>query len=903
MDLKLSGRTLLYALLVIFVASGFSGLIYQSIWSHYLKLMLGHAAYAQTLVLAIFMGGMTLGAWLLSMRTEKLSNPLLFYAICELVVGLFAIFFHQIFLSVDGLVYETFYSEITSPFLLDIIKWSTAIALILPQSILLGMTFPLMSAVFIREMPNASGKWIAFLYFSNSFGAAAGVLASAFYFIPNSGLPGASLFAGVTNILIALVCFLISRDTGARELKFKSVKDTTKPIFDWLLLVALFTGLASFLYEIAWIRMLSLVLGSSMQAFELMLSAFILGLALGGFWIRNRIDNIENSGNFLGRVQLIMGGLALLSVPLYSATHEVMIGIVSALQANESGYMLFHGMSHLICLAIMFPAAFMAGMTLPLITQLLLNREGGEKAVGRVYAFNTLGAIVGVLVAVHVVMPFFGVKNVVLLGGLIDIVLGVYLLYRFGSKVWFLWAAPGVALVIMVMGITLDPLKLSSGVYRTASLLEGDRYESLYYRDGKTASISLYKDEQDRISIATNGKVDASLAPLDQPATADELTMILAASIPMGLHPDAKLVANIGMGSGLTTHALLAMHGIERVDTIEIEPYMSEAAKLYGGLVENAYKDPRSSIHFEDAKSFFYRTKNQYDVIVSEPSNPWVSGVASLFTDEFYQRVNRNLKPDGLFVQWLQLYEINLDLVASVMKSLGENFEDYALYSTDDANMLIVATQKRSLTEWGASIFEGEMGGLMDRINVVSQADIDMRLLGYKRHIAPYFDNYSVPLNSDFFPYLAVNAPKSRFLREAAIEIPGLRGAPLPVLSMLVGADLSDDISLRDGRFLSFLQARQYASDLLDGKSRNGLGDQAKVKALSVSCFSDVNEDEALFAMKTLAISQGPFMPIEASEKFWAEVKAQCQQGERLVAAKWADLFLSIYTHKAKEMD
>ncbi|NJM13452.1 MAG: hypothetical protein HC889_17700 [Synechococcaceae cyanobacterium SM1_2_3] len=294
------------ALFVIFIFSGFSGLIYESIWSHYLKLMLGHAAYAQTLVLAIFMGGMALGAGLTSHYSRRWPNLLLGYAIAEGIIGLLALTFHPVFSTLLDALYLSWLPALGSPVAANSLKWTLATLLILPQSVLLGATFPLMSAGIIRLYPTTPGATLGMLYFTNSLGAAIGVLVSIFVLIPWVGLPGTILGAGLLNILIALGVWSIAKNhsvPAAEDAPVQSdnVADAWLPPV--LLVLALSSSLASFFYEIGWIRMLSLVLGSSTQAFELMLSAFILGLALGGLWIRRRLDQIGAPLRYAGYVQ------------------------------------------------------------------------------------------------------------------------------------------------------------------------------------------------------------------------------------------------------------------------------------------------------------------------------------------------------------------------------------------------------------------------------------------------------------------------------------------------------------------------------------------------------------------------------------------------------------------------
>ena len=173
--------------------------------------------------------------------------------------------------------------------------------------------------------------------------------------------------------------------------------------------------------------------------------------------------------------------------------------------------------------------------------------------------------------------------------------------------------------------------------------------------------------------------------------SADESTMILLAAIPMSLNPRAETAAAIGLGSGLTSHTLLTNPRLQQVDTVEIEKGMIEGANNFRPRVELVFSDPRSRIINDDAKTFFSTYNKKYDLIVSEPSNPWVSGVAGLFSSEFYRVIGRHMNDDALFVQWLQLYEINVDLVASVLKAISANFSDFAVYASNDSDIMVIA--------------------------------------------------------------------------------------------------------------------------------------------------------------------------------------------------------------------
>jgi predicted membrane-bound spermidine synthase len=792
------------AYFVLFTVSGFAGLIYESIWTHYLKLFLGHAAYAQTLVLALFMGGMAIGSWLCSRRSGSWRNLLRGYAITEALIGVAAFAFHPIFIAATEAAYTRILPALGGATSAVLFKWTLAGLLILPQSVLLGMTFPLMSAGLIRRYPLTPGESLAMLYFTNSLGAAVGVLVSGFYMIDALGLPGTVQAAGVLNLVLAAVVWFLARSAEPPLAERQAAPATATAAaaasapYRLFLVVALLTGSASFIYEIGWIRMLSLVLGSSTHSFELMLSAFILGLAFGGLWVRRGIDAIGDPKRFLGIVQVAMGLLALATLPLYGQMFDLMRWVMSALAKSDSGYTVFLLASDGIALAIMFPATFCAGMTLPLITFALLRGGHGEKTIGAVYAANTLGSILGVFAAAHLLMPLFGVKGLLATGAALDVALGLTLLWRIAGAKHLKLGATVLALVAftVVLGtVRLDVYKMASGVFRNGDLYSEGVAKMRFYRDGKTATVSLMDYLSER-SIRTNGKSDGVVnMDLKGPRFPDEITMMLTAALPLAYRPEAKDVAIIGIGTGLTTHTMLSSKTVQSVETVEIEPAMTEAARGFAPLNNNAFSDPRGRIIYDDAKTFFSTWNRKYDVIISEPSNPWVSGVSSLFTGEFYRLAQRHLKPGGVVVQWFQMYEIDVTLVASVMRALGTVFPDYVIYASTNNDLLIVAGDPETLAQPLADITR--MPGLKDvlrRGRVETVGDVAIRRLGSRKALAPLFASYDVPANSDFYPYLDLHATKYRFLQQSAFELTNLGAYSVPVVDMLEGRTVESSI-------------------------------------------------------------------------------------------------------------
>jgi spermidine synthase len=341
-------------------------------------------------------------------------------------------------------------------------------------------------------------------------------------------------------------------------------------------------------------------------------------------------------------------------------------------------------------------------------------------------------------------------------------------------------------LVVIGLGIRPDPRKTASGVYRYGSSELPVGSEVIYHRDGKTATIDLIRERDGTMKITTNGKPDARIAVAGDVAAADEITMVMLAAVPLALNSRAKHVANIGMGSGMTTHTLLGADTLERVDTIEIEGAVVEAARRFGPFVERAYVDPRSRLHVEDAKTFFASRNERYDIIISEPSNPWISGVASLFSEEFYRSVRGHLKPGGLLVQWLQLYETDLDLLASIFKAMSASFGDYTVFNTDNANVVVVATNDGNLGRLDPWVLaQPKLRRDLARVGLLTLQDLEMRRIGSRYLLQPVFAASGAPANSDFFPYLSLHAPRSRYLRTDAADLTRLHLAPIPITEML----------------------------------------------------------------------------------------------------------------------
>jgi predicted membrane-bound spermidine synthase len=903
------------ALYVLFTASGFAGLIYESIWTQYLKLFLGHAAYAQSLVLVVFMGGMAAGAAWCARRSARMANPLMAYAVVEALVGLAALAFHAVFVGLTDWSYERVLPALGNEWLALGAKLGVSCLLILPQSVLLGATFPLMSAGLVRAQPRAPGEALAMLYFTNSLGAAAGVLVSGFVLIAALGLPGTLRVAGGMNLAIALGVALL-----ARPVRHPAVAPAPQPEagVDLLLAVAFFTGLASFIYEISWIRMLSLVLGASTHSFELMLAAFIFGLALGGLAVRRRIDAAQEPMQLLAAVQIAMGLAALATLPVYDATFSLMEALMQSVARSEGGYRLFNVAGALIAALVMLPATFCAGMTLPLITAALLRRGRGEAAIGQTYAANTLGAIVGVVLAVHVGLPVLGLKGALIAGALIDVALGLVLLRFVGARLALAAAGCAALFAAVALGVKLDAHKMTAGVFRHGELASSRDAAVLFAKDGKTATVHLVKYPE-ATSLRTNGKSDGSInLDRDGERGSDEITMVLTAALPLALKPETKSAAVIGIGTGLTTHTLLQSLDIASVETIEIEPVMAQAARGFAPRNSGAFADPRGTIVIDDAKGFFSTHGRRYDLIVSEPSNPWVSGVASLFTREFYRRIRPHLNPGGLLVQWFQLYEIDASLVATVMRALGEEFPHYAIYAASDHDFLILASDAPLPAAAQARVFE--QPGLAKElwtIHVLGVGDLDARYIGNRATLEPLFASYGLPANSDYYPVLDLNAARQRFMDRSAAELAALGSLGVPLLELLEPSrprrapnplfQGAESFARLEHTRLAWY-ARNFLLDAPPSESEPAVTRQLQkdlelFKLRLFECRAPREHDVWLHSALRVAQAVNPYLAWDDLAPLWSRVQAaRCVSGLHDFQRRWLALFGAVAARDAPRM-
>lgn len=808
-----------------FCLSGAVALVYESLWSRYLKLFLGHSSYGQIITLITFMGGLGLGSFLAARYLGRVKRPFLAYARVELVAAVFGFLFHPAYVALT----EWFFRHAASlqevgPWMANSVQIGLCLLLTLPFATLLGMTFPLLASGMIRAFPDGGRQSLPTLYFTNSLGGAAGILLASYWLVSQFGTQGALFIASLGNAIVAVGFYLVHKLLPAeRCLALPTRPQPARPhspatpqaptrVSLWLAIAA-GTGLASFIYEVGWIRLLSLIMGSSTHSFDAMISAFILGLAFGGLFARRLIQRFTGDlAPVLGTIQVLMGTFAVLSIYLYRPFFDAIQASHQLFAKTEAAFPLYSVFKYLLSLALMFPAAFCAGMTLPLITWRLVRETGREIHTGLVYGWNTIGSIVGAALAGLVLMPLLQLKWTIFAGAALDIALGLILLFlaplpkrsspwRRPVLVHRLAACALVAAALLPAFWTrFDAGVLASGRFRHLAFTQ-NAPEILAIRHGKTATISVGRAGKN-LFIATNGKSDGAIQdPIhDTPLrkSGDEGTVAELAILPMLTRTTAYDAAIIGMGTGMTGHYLLGDDHLRSLDLIEIEEAVIDLARHFRPRNERLWNDERLNLVIDDAKRHFYAHRKQYDVIISEPSNPWVSGVAGLFTKEFYEHVQHFLRPGGVLVQWVHGYEFRDDLLVSIFSALDQ-FEHFEIYRVhENAGDYIVLASNKPLNFISP-----------ENLAARSRVDEDLAKLGRRIEqfgpgnfiassttLRPILDEFKPLANSDYYPYVEQHAETAFYTRNQ-IQLPAAL-----TFSFAGYADLLEPERIREARRL-----------------------------------------------------------------------------------------------------
>ena len=657
--------------LAFFFVSGFCGLLYEVVWIRAAGTVIGNTTHAVGTVVGVFMGGLALGGWWGGRQADcRTSGRLLrLYGLLEGAVAASALLVPLLFAAGEPL-FRVLWN--TVPGLYGILRVGLVAVILLIPTTLMGATLPIL-ARFLSGSIDSAGREAGRAYAINTLGGVLGTLAAGFWLVPDLGLRLSTGLAAVLNLIIAVASWTLSKGAAGRPPE-PSRAESRPPRLP--LLVAAGSGLAALLYEIAWTRSLVLSLGSTVHAFTFILAAFILGLALGSALGSLLLPRLRDMPAALGVLQLGIGGLAILLLPALGDL-PLRVAPLAGDMRQDYGAML-GTQARFIALFILAPTLLM-GAVFPLAIRWAAgpDRPVG-RSVGAVYTANTLGSIVGSLAGSFALIPWIGLASTVKIAATLNLGLASILLL---PRRWPAAIPPALAVLGWLLLPAWDPKILASGPFITGSAdlqsAEGQNESLKEYLLKDTDLLAQYWDSYGLVTIhrqqngiltmKVNGKSDASTGPTDR------ANMLFVGDLALVHHPMPKRALCIGLGGGLTL-AAMAKHPLERLDCVELSPAVLKGAAHFREATGGVLEDPRVHVIIGDGRNAILFGQATYDVIVSQPSNLWVSGMANLFTKDFFEEASRRLAPGGLFCQWVHAYWLSPDSLKDVLRTF------YAVY-------------------------------------------------------------------------------------------------------------------------------------------------------------------------------------------------------------------------------
>ena len=821
---------------IFFFISGATGLIYEVVWTRLLTRVMGNTHYSVATVLTMFMTGLALGSYLGGRWIDKKSNPLALYAVLEGAIGIYCLLIPSMIEWASPLFLWVYQTQTESYTLVSLYRFLICGVILLVPTSFMGATLPVLSKYVSRDSAFI-GRDVGTLYSLNTFGAVFGALSSAFLFMRLWGILSTIWFAAALNIGIAIVIFLLFRPRMSRDeheeptTEDKEIeKDPSISNAVPILLAFGFSGLCALAYQVAWNRIFSLLLGSSVYAFSLILATFILGLALGTVAFSRKVNQLKNPLAVFGILQAAIGVSALMALPLFGDVPFVNRWVYQnwSMEFASIQWSVF-----LVIFSLLFIPTFCMGGQFPIVIRLVARKlDTLGHSIGKVYASNTVGTIVGSFLAGFVLIPWIGIQNTILVAVVLNMLIGFALLvmspgFSLNVKMYVL---PAILVVCFLWGRSMEPWDksvISSGSYmpyRIGDLSEAEAKTNkiLFYREGTHTTVTTELSVSGNIFLRVNGKTDASLAM-------DMRTQLLSGYLPMLLHPDPESALVIGQGSGITLGAV-EQFPVKSVDLVEISSAVIEGSRFFDPFNHHALDDKRLKLIVADGRNHVALADRKYDVIVSEPSNPWISGVGALFTINFFELMKKRLNPGGVACIWVHTNMSPMSF-KSVARTFAGTFESVTLWESivGDDYLLIGSDSELKLPyEKVDELLSNEVRGKdLHGIGVHKVRDLMSLLIMNKERILEFGEE--APIHTDDNSLLEFNAPRYIYKDERDVLVRQLTPFVKIDSSLLEFSQLDETSRLS---VLKDIEATERSeSQVSEIKRRNrvdGLLDQAK---------------------------------------------------------------------------
>ncbi len=795
----------LWLMAACFVLSGATGLIYEVLWARMLGLVFGATTFAISAVLAAFMGGLALGSALAGKLAARIQRPLRAYGLLEIGIALYALAVPFLFRLIDSayaLVWEQFHPGF---YAFSLWRFVLSCVVLLIPTTLMGATLPVLAAALLRSVAHTATS-VTRLYTCNLVGAIFGTLAAGFFLLPTYGVRLTIYTAAALNLLIGIASIIIDRKDRSVSTSFEketpaklsttieeqaveesqhvdSSRDDSQAGGDekfWAL-CAVISGFVTISTQVAWTRVLTMVIGSSTYAFSIVVALFLLGLAGGAYLVAAKKMTRELRRAILN-VETATAITLFLSIIITNLTPGLLIDLGSRFEVNSWGGLL--GLQVLVAALLIFFPALLMGMVMPLVLVWASRGAQGEavRRVGRSYAVNTLGAIAGAFTTGFILIPKVSTRFTILFSAALCLVLAG-LAYRPQAREGVdvqlrrsLAAGATFAVVLLMFAIAprMNLGDLSKGAYDllvriranpqfSEGASDGRTYSPetnrlLMYEEGPTATVSVREDWGVK-SMAINGRTNAS-------DHADMPTQVILGQLPMLLAPHTDNALIVGYGSGVSVGAML-QSPIRSLECVELEPEVVTAGSLFNHVNNRPLEDPRLRLIIDDARTYLRVNPVQYDIIVSEPSHPWVPGVANLFTQQFFELGRSRLKDDGVFVQWVQIYQLSIESLRSVLATYKSVFPHVLVFrvggATQGKDLILVGSRAPlTLDRLTERMTEPRTANELARIQIKSAPDLLNWYICDETQLAPALNG--AVINTDDNMHIENRAPREAFL-------------------------------------------------------------------------------------------------------------------------------------------
>lgn len=729
-----------------FVASGAASLVDQVVWLRYLGLIFGNTTWAAATLLAVFLGGLGLGALLIGRFGDRLRRPLVAYAVFEVAIALLAVASPQLLGWIDHAYVAVYRAWGNQPWLFAAGRAALAAAFLLPPTLLMGATLPL---VLRGALPARArvGRATALLYGANTAGAVAGTALSGFVLVPTIGLRAALLVAAALNLLAALGALAVSREVPAAA-PDPAAAPPPRRRQSWLLALFFAMGATSLAYEVLWTRALVFYLGSSVYAFSLMLLLVLLGIALGSLLVAPWADRLRAPLLALAVVELALAGWAPVQVLLFGRLNDMLAGAATAL--SPGSFLGVAAAQLLAVLPLLLPPTILMGMSFPLAVRALHSdpRLLGSD-VGRVYGWNTLGSVCGSLAAGFALIPALGTQRALIAVAVANALLALALAWRLPSRPLRVAAAAAPALLLLAaLLLPRDLVILAAGMFRHDQ--PGDL---VHFREDAQATVTIR-----RLPSATGPFLSLELNGVNVAGTSPDLYAIqkLQGHLPLLLAREPRAVAHIGFGSGGTAWAV-SRHPVEDILVVEISPQVLAASDRYFAPINHGVlADPRVRVEINDGRNFLLATTESFDAVLSDSIHPRYAGNGSLYTEEYFALLRDRLRPGGVASMWLPMYSLSPRNFAMILRAFETAFPHVQVwYEPSALNSFTVVTGSVDRPVWdgaalAAAFAEPVVAGQLADLGLRRPADLLPLLLATERELQPWTS--TVPPHSDELP-------------------------------------------------------------------------------------------------------------------------------------------------------